>query len=45
MRANGETGAVEAGIVALSVANVPGVRSVPIDPALYAPLNQIAAVA
>ena len=40
-----ETGAVEAGIVALSVANVPGVRSVPIDPALYAPLNQIAAVA
>lgn len=39
-----ETGAVEAGIVALSVADVPGVRHAPIDPALYAPLNQVAAV-
>ncbi len=39
-----ETGAVEAGIVALSVANVPGVRYVPIEPALHSPLNQMAAV-
>ena len=39
-----ETGAVEAGIVALSVADTPGVRYVPIDPSLHAPLNQIAAV-
>jgi molybdate transport system substrate-binding protein len=39
-----ETGAVEAGIVALSVANVPTVRYVPIDPKLHNPLNQVAAV-
>jgi molybdate transport system substrate-binding protein len=39
-----ETGAVEAGIVALSVAGVPDVRSVPIDPKLHKPLNQVAAV-
>lgn len=39
-----ETGAVEAGIVALSVADTPAVRYVPIDPSLHAPLNQIAAV-
>lgn len=39
-----ETGAVEAGIVALSVADTPAVRYVPIDPTLHAPLNQIAAV-
>jgi molybdate transport system substrate-binding protein len=39
-----ETGAVEAGIVALSVAGVPGVRYVPIDPKLHKPLNQVAAV-
>jgi molybdate transport system substrate-binding protein len=39
-----ETGAVDAGIVALSVADTPAVRYVPIDPALHAPLNQIAAV-
>jgi molybdate transport system substrate-binding protein len=39
-----ETGAVEAGIVALSVADVPGLVHVPIDPALHAPLNQMAAV-
>lgn len=39
-----ETGAVEVGIVALSVADVPGIRHVPIDPKLYAPLNQVAAV-
>ena len=39
-----ETGAVEAGIVALSVANVPEVRSVPIDPKRHNPLNQMAAV-
>jgi molybdate transport system substrate-binding protein len=39
-----ETGAVDAGIVALSVADTPAVRYVSIDPALHAPLNQIAAV-
>jgi molybdate transport system substrate-binding protein len=39
-----ETGAVDAGIVALSVADTPAIRHVPIDPALHAPLNQIAAV-
>ena len=39
-----ETGAVEAGIVALSVADVPGIMHVPIDAKLYAPLNQVAAV-
>jgi molybdate transport system substrate-binding protein len=39
-----ETGAVEAGIVALSVADTPAIRHVPIDPSLHAPLNQIAAV-
>lgn len=39
-----ESGAAEAGIVALSVANVPVVDWVPIDPALHAPLNQAVAV-
>ena len=39
-----ETGAVEAGIVALSVAGVPDVRYVAIDPKLHKPLNQVAAV-
>jgi molybdate transport system substrate-binding protein len=39
-----ETGSVEAGIVALSVAGVPAVRYVPIDPKLHKPLNQVAAV-
>src|SRR5688572_10190574 len=39
-----ETGAAEAGIVALSVANVPAVHVTPIDPALHNPLNQAAAV-
>ena len=39
-----QTGAVEGGIVALSVADVPEVTHVPIDPKLYTPLNQIAAV-
>lgn len=39
-----ETGAVEAGIVALSVAGVPDVRYVPIDPKLHKPLSQVAAV-
>ena len=39
-----ETGAVDAGIVALSVAGTPAVRHVPIDSSLHAPLNQIAAV-
>jgi len=39
-----QSGATEAGIVALSVANVPEIEWVPIDPALHAPLNQSAAV-
>ena len=39
-----QTGAADAGIVALSVANVPEVEWVPIDPALHAPLNQVVAV-
>jgi molybdate transport system substrate-binding protein len=39
-----QTAAVDAGIVALSVANVPEVVSVPIDPKLHAPLDQVAAV-
>jgi molybdate transport system substrate-binding protein len=39
-----QTGAVEAGIVALSVAEVPEIRYVPIDPTLHDPLNQVAAV-
>ena len=39
-----EAGAVEAGIVALSVVGVPGIAHVPVDPKLYTPLNQVAAV-
>jgi len=39
-----ETGAVEAGIVALSVAGVPDIRYTAIDSRLHAPLNQGAAV-
>jgi molybdate transport system substrate-binding protein len=39
-----ETGAAEAGIVALSVANVPSVHVTPIDPAFHKPLHQAAAV-
>ncbi|PYM29049.1 MAG: molybdate ABC transporter substrate-binding protein [Candidatus Rokuibacteriota bacterium] len=39
-----QTGAVDAGIVARSVASVPEVDWVPIDPSLHAPLNQAAAV-
>lgn len=39
-----QTGAAEAGIVALSVVNVPEVQWTPVDPALHAPLNQAAAV-
>ena len=39
-----ETGAVEAGIVALSIADAPGIAYAPIDPKLHAPLNQVAAV-
>jgi molybdate transport system substrate-binding protein len=39
-----QTGAADAGIVALSVAGVPEVESVTIDAALHAPLNQVAAV-
>jgi molybdate transport system substrate-binding protein len=39
-----QTGAVDAGIVALSIADVPEITFLPIDPTLHAPLNQIAAV-
>ena len=39
-----QTGAVEAGIVALSIANAPDIRYAPIDPALHQPLNQVAVV-
>lgn len=39
-----QTGAADAGIVALSVANVPEVEWVPIEPSLHTPLNQVAAV-
>jgi len=39
-----ESGAAEAGIVALSVANVPAIDHVPIDPALHARLDQAVAV-
>jgi len=40
-----QTGAAEAGIVALSVANVPEVEWIPIDAEMHAPLDQAAAVA
>jgi molybdate transport system substrate-binding protein len=39
-----QTGAVDAGIVARSVADVPEIDWVPIDPGLHAPLNQATAV-
>ena len=39
-----QTGATDAGIVALSVANVPEIDWVAIEPALHAPLNQVVAV-
>ena len=39
-----ETGAVEAGIVALSIADAPGIAYAPIERTLYSPLNQVAAV-
>jgi molybdate transport system substrate-binding protein len=39
-----QTGAVDAGIVALSVADVPEITFVLIDMKLHAPLNQVAAV-
>jgi molybdate transport system substrate-binding protein len=39
-----QSGAAEAGIVALAVANVPEVEWVPIDPSLHAPLDQAVAV-
>lgn len=39
-----QTGAVDAGIVALSVAAVPEIEWVTLDAALHAPLNQVAAV-
>jgi molybdate transport system substrate-binding protein len=39
-----QTGAAEAGVVALSVASVPEIDWVAVDPALHAPLNQVVAV-
>jgi len=39
-----ESGAADAGIVALSVANVPAIDHVPIDPALHGRLDQAVAV-
>lgn len=39
-----ETGAVDAAIIALSIADVPGIEFTLIDAALHAPLNQAAAV-
>ena len=39
-----QTGAAEAGIVALSVANVPEIEWVALDAAMHAPLDQAAAV-
>ena len=39
-----QTGAVDAGIVARSIADVPEIEWVPIDPNLHQPLNQAAAV-
>jgi molybdate transport system substrate-binding protein len=39
-----QAGAVDAAIIALSVAAVPDIEWVPIDPALHRPLNQAAAV-
>lgn len=39
-----QTGAADAGIVALSVVGVPEIDWVPIDPTLHAPLNQVVAV-
>mgnify|MGYP001558415586 FL=1 len=39
-----QTGAAEAGIVALSVANVPEIEWTPIDSSLHAPLQQVAVV-
>lgn len=39
-----QSGAAEAGILALAIASVPEVEWVPIDPGLHAPLNQAVAV-
>jgi molybdate transport system substrate-binding protein len=39
-----QSGAAEAGLVALAVAAVPEIDWVPVDPRLHAPLNQVAAV-
>jgi molybdate transport system substrate-binding protein len=39
-----ESGSAEAGLIALSLANVPAIEHVPIDRALHAPLNQYVAV-
>lgn len=40
-----QSGAVDAAIVALSIADVPGIDSVPIDASLHRPIDQAAAVA
>ena len=39
-----QTGAADAGIVARSVADAPEIEWAPVDPALHAPLDQVAAV-
>jgi molybdate transport system substrate-binding protein len=39
-----QTGAVEAGVVARSIADVPEIAWVPVDPTLHRPLNQTVAV-
>ena len=39
-----QTGSVDAGVVALSIARVPEIDWVPIDPTLHGPLNQAAGV-
>jgi molybdate transport system substrate-binding protein len=39
-----QSGAADAGLVALAIANMPGVESVLVDPDLHAPLNQAVAV-
>ncbi len=39
-----QSGAVDAAIIALSIANVPGIASAPIDASLHRPLDQAAAV-
>jgi molybdate transport system substrate-binding protein len=40
-----EAGGADAGIVARSIADAPGIASLPIDPAMHAPINQAVGVA